>query len=261
MRCPEVSMRSAGSKLGPYAVGAVLAFCPTPSARPAPPDVRVTAGDVTDSRFSGRDRTGGLSLKVKVRGDGMDGVEALRFVLSDARDDLGEPLLPETRDPNRFRDVRDGVVEESLSLRSPARGASSFSVSGAVELFIPRRDQNALVKVAGALAHPERPLSSPGLEGAGVTVALLPRAREAPGVVRLRSRATDLDRIRSIRILGPDGTEIRIVSTGRISDGEVAVMTLEAEKAVPDTAMLVFSILTDEAVVSVPFGLKEIPLP
>jgi hypothetical protein len=241
------------------AVLALLFFeCPPALAQP---DVRVVAGDVTDSRFAGGYRTGGLSLKVKVWGDGMEGVQALRFLLADARDDLGNSLIGEKKDAAAFRDVRGERAEEHLSLRSPTRDASSFSVSGRVELFVPGRDPNAVVKVANALAGSNKPLSSRGLKAANVRVTVLPRARLPQEVVTLRGQTADFNRIRSIRILRSDGTEIRIGATGRVSNAEETVMTLEASESVPKNASLVFTILTAKARVSVPFELKEVPLP
>jgi hypothetical protein len=223
--------------------------------------VRVVAGDVTDSRFTGGYRTGGLSLTVKMRGDGMEGVQALRFLLADARDDLGNSLIAEKKDAAAFRDVRGDRVEERLSLRSPARDASSFSVSGRVELFVPGRDPNAVVKVVKALANPNKPLSSPGLKAANVRVTVLRQAPASVESVTLRGPTEDFERIRSIRILRADGTEIHVGSTGRMSDSEVTVLTLEASEPVPRSASLVFTILTEKSRVSVPFELKEIPLP
>ncbi len=243
------------------AVGALLVGCAVSLPLLAQPDVRVLAGDVTDSRFSGGYRTGGLSLRVKVRGDGMEGVQALRFLLADATDDLGNRLLPEKKDLPEYRDVRGDVAEERLSLRNPARGASSFRVSGQVELFLPGRDPNAVVKVPHALARPSRPLSSAGLAAASVEVTVLPRAREAPDVVRLRGRTEDFERLRSIRLLRADGSEIHVSSTGRISDGVETVVMLEAAEPVPEDAALLFTFLTERARLLVPFDLKEIPLP
>lgn len=254
-------MPSTGTTRGPIAIGAFFALCAVCPPLLAQPDVRVLAGDVTDSRYSGGDRTPGLSLKVKIRGDGMEGVQALRFLLAEARDDLGNPLLREKKDSPAFRDVRGDRAEESLSLRNPARDASSFSVSGRVELFIPGRDPNAVVKVARALANPNKPLSSPGLKAANVKVMVLPRAGLPQKVVTLRGRTADFDRIRSIRVLRSDGTEIRVGGRGWMSDSEETVMTLEASEPVPKNASLVFTILTPKSCVFVPFELKEIPLP
>jgi hypothetical protein len=253
-------MRPIGTPGRPATLGAVFVLCAAGFPALAQPDVRVVAGDVSDSRFSGGYQTGGLSLKVKVRGDGMDGVQALRLLLADARDDLGSPLLPEKKDPPKFSDVRGDRVEESLWLRNPARDAASFSVSGRVELFVPGRDPNSVVKVAKALLSPNKPLASPGLKAANVRVTVLrqdPNSRER---VTLRGRTADFDRFRSIRILRPDGTEIH-VGSGRMSDSEETVLTLEASETVPRNASLVFTILTAKARVSVPFELKDIPLP
>ncbi len=140
-------MPSTGTTNRPIAMGAFLVLCAVRPPLLAQPDVRVLAGDVTDSRFSGGYRTGRLSLKVKVRGDGMEGVQALRFLLADARDDLGNPLLRESKDTPAFRDVRGDRAEETLSLRNPARDASSFSASGRVELLRGKGEKRERMKV------------------------------------------------------------------------------------------------------------------
>ena len=254
-------MQSISTTNRPTALGALLVLCAACPSVLAQPDVRVLAGDVTDSRYSGGDRTAGLSLKVKIRGDGMEGVQALRFLLVDARDDLQNPLLQEKRDSPAFRDVRGDRAEENLSLRNPSRDASAFSLSGRVELFIPGRDPNAVVKVARALENPNKSLSSPGLKAANVRVTVLrqdPNSRER---VTLRGRTADFDRLRSIRILRSDGTEIHVGSKGRMSDSQETVMTLEASEPVPKSASLVFTILTPKSCVFVPFELKDVPLP
>ncbi len=234
------------------------AFCRPLSAQP---DVRISAGDVTDSRYSGGHQRGSLALKVKVRGDGMEGVKALRFHLSDARDDLGNALLPEEEKPPEFRDVRGEAAQEQLSFRNPAREASVFRVTGRLELFIPSRDPNAVVKVSRALATPGRPLASPGLKAAGVRVIVLPRTGMPGNTVSLKGRTADIRRIHTIRILRSDGREIPVGSRGWLSDGEETLMTLEAAEAVPKNAALVFTLLTEKARAEVPFDLKEIPLP
>lgn len=238
---------------------AFVAFCGTGAS--AQPDVRVYAGDVSDRRFSGGYETGGLTLRVKVRGDDMEGTQALRFLLQEARDDLGGSLLPEAKDEVKFSDVRITNHEEQISLRNPARDATSFSVSGQVEIFNPGRDPNAVVKVAKALASPGKPLTSPGLKAAKVALTVLPRAKLPKTVVSFLGRTADIDRIRSVRILRENGTEIRVTSRGWISDSEQTRMTLEAAEPVPANASLVFTIFTEKSLARVPFALKGIPLP
>ncbi len=254
-------MRGSGTPRGWIAAGALVAFSGAALPLSAQPDVRVTAGDVTDSRYSGGFQTGNLVLKVKVRGEGMEGVQALRFLLSDARDDLGNALLPDEKKPPEFRDVRGDAAQEQLSFGNPARGATTFRVAGRLELFIPGRDPNAVVKVPRALATPGRPLASPGLKAAGVGVTVLPRTGLPQNAVSLRGRTADVRRIRSVRILRADGKEIPVGSRGWVSDDEETLMTLEATEAVPKNASLVFTLLTEKARAEVPFDLKEIPLP
>ena len=254
-------MRKSGTPRFLVAPAAFLALSAAAQAPSAPPAVRVLAGDVTDKRVAATARRGQLTVQLKVRGDGLDGVRALRLHLTAARDDLGTPLLPDTTATPKFRDVRGERADENLSLRNPPREAKSFSLSGRVELFVPARDPGSVVKVPKALLNSGRALASPGLEAAKMRFSVLRRDPAVNESVTLRGRTADFDRLHSIGILGPDGSEVRVVGTGRISDGEEAAMTLEASGPIPKDASLVFTILTPKALVPVPFDMKDVPLP
>lgn len=254
-------MPRVGTSHRAIAFGAILALGAAEAAAPAEPEVRFTTGEVTDARFAGGQRAGELSVKVRVWGDGLAEVEALRFLLADARDDLGTPLLPENTGPSAFNDVRAERLEESLRLRPPAREASFFRIAGHVELFLPGRDPNAVVKVANALSRPGKPLSSPGLRGAGVEITVLPPGGRPREIVALLGRRADFDRIRSVRVLRSDGGKIDLTTVSSWSDGETTRMDLEASRPLPADASLVFTILTAKTTVVVPFEIRDIPLP
>lgn len=140
-------------------------------------DVRVTVEDVTDDRYSKGTLGGGLRLAVKPVGDGLDGAQGARVVVRSARDDQGASLLPDEPKTPDFRATNVNAGRLELDLKCPSRKAATVSVSGTLELFVPKRDPNAVVRVDDALARPDKPLASKGLKAAKVEVTVLSRKR------------------------------------------------------------------------------------
>lgn len=134
--------------------------------------VGVDLEDVVDNRVAHEMLVGSLELRVKLHGNGLDKATAARIVVKDARDDRGTVLSDEKRNLDfQPRDYNMGVL--SVSLKSPARAASSVKVKGNIELFVPSRDPNAVVKVDRALAKLDAPLSSKGLKAAKIEITPL----------------------------------------------------------------------------------------
>ena len=69
------------------------------------------------------------------------------------------------------RDYNMGTLQ--VSMGTPARAASSVKIKGTVELFVPTRDPNAIVKIDKALSKLDTPLSSKALKAAKVTITPL----------------------------------------------------------------------------------------
>lgn len=134
--------------------------------------VGVDLDDVVDNRISHEMLVGSLELRVKLHGNGLDKAAAARIVVKEARDDRGN-VLSDPKHTADFtpRDVNSGLLP--VSLKSPARAASSVKVKGTVELYVPTRDPNAVVKVDKALAKLDAPLSSKGLKAAKIDITPL----------------------------------------------------------------------------------------
>jgi hypothetical protein len=136
--------------------------------------VGVEVDEVIDNRMSAGVMTGSLELRVKLTGNGLDKVTAARITVKDARDDKGNALSTERmNDDFAPRDYNSGLVQ--FSVANPARAASSVTLKGTVELFVPGRDPNAVVKVDKALAKLDAPLSSPKLKSAKLSLTPLSR--------------------------------------------------------------------------------------
>lgn len=275
--------------------------------------VRVVIDEVTDNRMSEGEgewqMRGSLDVEVKLVGDGLDGAVAARVLVKAAKDDQGNSLFTSTDKLPDFqaRDMNMGMLK--VALQNPSRAATTFGLSGTLELFVPKRDPGAVVKVEKALSKPDKPLQSKGLKAAKIDVTVLSTARykaeqekqklddkkiaeiraegkrrgeteadidavielakafqelggsDVPeGAVILFGNSAALDRIQKIRIL-QGGEEISVNSSSSSSDGTTTTIVLQPETVPGPLAALEFTILTQKARVSVPFDLKDVPLP
>lgn len=250
-------MERPGTRPPAAAVAAALALLGAAPAA-AQGTFRLVVDGVTDSRArtAAGDASARLTLMPRLEGEGLAEAKAFRLRVAEARDDAGRPLLPDDPEPMVWEESAAGAGLW-LRLAGPARGAASVTVSGTVELWAPGRDPGAEVRIPKGLARPGRPLAAPGLRDAGLSLRLV--ARE--GAVALAGRAADLERVRSVRVLKPDGAEIP--SSGRqvASDGAASTLEVFLAEPPPPDATLVLGLLTRKSVLAVPFELKEVPLP
>lgn len=134
--------------------------------------VKVQVDEVIDNRVNAGGWSGTLDLRVKLEGSASDKANAARIVVKEARDDRGTLLSEGWKAPDFTpRDYNMGMLQVSLGM--PARAASSVKVKGTVELFVPGRDPNAIVKIDKALSKLDAPLSSKALKAAKVTITPL----------------------------------------------------------------------------------------
>src|SRR5687768_17301306 len=103
--------------------------------------------DLTDNRMSVSDTSqfqmrGGLELRVKLTGNGLDKVSAARVIVKEAKDDTGRSLIEaDPRVPDFMpREYNSGTLQ--LSVLQPERKATSVRMKGTVELYVTGRDQN-----------------------------------------------------------------------------------------------------------------------
>lgn len=250
-------MERPGTRPPAAAVAAALALLGVAPAA-AQGTFRLVVDGVADSRArtAAGDASGRLALMPRLEGEALAEAKAFRLRVAAASDDTGRSLLPDEPEPTVWEESATGPGLW-LRLAGPARGAATVTVSGTLELWAPGRDPGAEVRIPKGLSRPGRPLAAPGLREAGLSLRLV--ARE--GAVALAGRAADLERVRSVLVLKPDGAEIP--SSGRQVTSDGAASTLEvflAEPPPPD-ATLVLGLLTRKSVLAVPFELKEVPLP
>ena len=150
--------------------------------------VKVEVDEVIDNRVNAGGWTGTLDLRVKLQGSAADKAHAARIVAKEARGGGGIPLAEGWKAPDFTpRDYNMGMLQVSLGM--PTRAASSVKVKGTVELFVPGRDPNAIVKIDKALAKLDAPLASKALKAAKVTIT--PMSREGYAAAKKANQLDD----------------------------------------------------------------------
>jgi hypothetical protein len=132
--------------------------------------VGVELDEITDNRVADGELQGGCEVRVKLTGAGLDKAVAARVIVKEAQDDRGNALYHKPMNEDFTpRDYNMGTLQ--FSLKPPARAASSVRIKGTVELFVPSRDPNAIVKIDKTKL--DAPLSSKALKAAKVDITLL----------------------------------------------------------------------------------------
>lgn len=121
------------------AILALAALLPAPLAAQGTFRLVVDSVGETRERTASGDLSGRLTLMPKLEGEGLAEAKAFRIRVAAAKDDTGASLLPE--EPVQTTWAEDAAGEGLwLRLASPARGASAVTVSGSVDLWLPKRD-------------------------------------------------------------------------------------------------------------------------
>ena len=178
------------------AIALLLLFLSAPLAALAQSGVGVEVDEVIDNRMSAGMMTGGLDVHVKLKGNGLDKATAARVLIKEARDDKGNSLSAErASDDFTPRDYNMGML--SASVATPARAATSVTIKGTVELFVPSRDPNSIIKIDKALSKLDAPLSNPKLKSAKLT--LTPLSKEGHAAWQKKHKLDDakLEQIRA----------------------------------------------------------------
>jgi hypothetical protein len=147
--------------------------------------VAVELDDVTDNRVEAGEFRGTLEVRVKLTGTAAEKAKAARVLVKEAKDNKGNALVRSgvSSTPDFTpREYNNGTINFALS--SPARAATTVKVKGTIELFDPKRDPGAVVKIEKALTRLDAPLASKTLKAAKIeltplSVAAYRKAREA----------------------------------------------------------------------------------
>ncbi len=178
--------------------------------------VGVEVDDVVDNRVSSSDTggfqmAGGLDLRVKLTGSGLDKATAARVIVKEAKDDSGKNLLKANPDIPDFmpRDYNSGTLQ--MSVGQPERKATSVRLKGTVELYVPGKDPNASVKIDKPLAKLDVPFSSKALKAAKLEITPLSREGYEAAKKARTITAEDIEKIRAEgKARGVDAKEIEL---------------------------------------------------
>lgn len=134
--------------------------------------VGVEIKEVSDSRSRVGQFGGNLQVKLGLTGSGLDKASQARIVVKSAADDKGNDLWSAGRQED-FRPRDWNMGELSVTLRNPARAAKSIRLTGNVELFVPSKDPNAVVKIDKPMSKVDKPLSAKALKAEKLTITIL----------------------------------------------------------------------------------------
>ncbi|MBV9470023.1 MAG: hypothetical protein JO316_17250 [Abitibacteriaceae bacterium] len=260
-------------------------------------EVQVAAGDVSDTRSTTSSSTG-LELTLNVTGDLLAQAKGVRPIITKAVDDNGTNLLPNKQDHD-FKEVKmsGNAVEVKLSLNSPARKAAQVrEVDGALEIYVPRHDPQAVVAVNNVQQQTGHPLTSRTLHEMHLTVSVWTRAQyqkyEAQhkskgsqnGGQELAKGLTDMlasmfggghqsgnsivivvkdpqDRLVDVGFTDPKGHEVKRNSRMQSGSGDAETITFDFDKKPPANTRLNLYVATPKSIVKTPFKVTAVPLP
>ncbi|MFA6954462.1 MAG: hypothetical protein WC538_01170 [Thermoanaerobaculia bacterium] len=134
--------------------------------------VGVEVKAVSDSRSRVGDFGGSLELKIVLTGSALEKIGQARVIVKSATDDKGN-VLWKGGDPPDFRPRDWNMGELSVTLANPARAAKSLRVAGTVELFVPAKDPNTVVKIDKLSTKLDKPLSAKALKAEKLSITLL----------------------------------------------------------------------------------------
>lgn len=255
----------------------------------------VSAGDVTDRRrndgFFNR-----LEVDMVVAGDAPL-VKGVRAIVTRAVDDTGRDLVAEPGKTPDFGSFNSSTADKGtfkIELKNPARKAAAVKeISGRLELLVPSRDPSSIAKIPGFKGKPDKPFVHPALKAAGVEITLMTKEgyeREKKAAEAQRKKDAEGNPLGGLAEafggmieslmggLGPNDVVLRIADKGKkivsidvadaagkeISSGGMRTgdyRMLSFQESVPADAVLNVALQTPKAVVSLPFALKDVPLP
>lgn len=178
------------------ALGVLLLSASFAMAAHAQSGVGIEIEDIIDNRLSAGVLVGSLELRGKLKGTGLDKAVAARVLVKEARDSKGNVLSTDRlSDDFTPREQNSGTLQ--FSVGSPARAASSVTLKGTVELYVPGRDPNATVRIDKALAKLDAPLSHAKLKSAKLTLTPLSAAGHSAWMKKHKLDEAKIEQLRA----------------------------------------------------------------
>jgi hypothetical protein len=230
-------------------------------------EVKVSPGDISDKRTTGTFFKG-LEVELKLSGPEAAECKAMRVVLKEAKDDVGNVLKQQNRHgESEFENPRmasgagfnqdpKDLLRAKLELQNPARNAKSFTLDGTVELLVPSKDPAAVIAVEVAKAA-GKPLQNEALKGAGILLNF-----KAPTGSEISYAITDPQKkVAAVEFCSADGKPLETTGHMSSSFGGKEDITISLENASPVGMIAKVYLVTDKSVMRVPVKLPAVPLP
>jgi hypothetical protein len=249
-------------------------------------EVKVTVGDISDKRTTGK-FFAGLEIVLNISGPELAEAKGIRTTVKDATDDAGK-ALKKTEDRfggdgfaelekafgGGFGDKKADEFQVKLEFENPPRAAKAIkSLNGSIELLVPSKDPAAVI-TASVAKDAGKPLENATLKAAGVQFTLRKPGKEekkesALGFGGGGLGETDLGyvisdpkgKVASVEFFDAAGKKLE--SNGRMSSGfnDSKTVTITLRDKPPADAVAKIYVVTDKSVVTVPLALKDVALP
>ncbi len=229
----------------------------------------------------------GIKLAVKYSGPELAGAKGVRTTVKTATDDAGnaltkkEPLFD--KDKGKFRELQKPSgsgsgkgenaddFEVELSFETLDAMKSIKTLAGSIELVLPAKDPGSIVTASFA-KDSGKPLKNAALTAAGVEITLQKPSGAPTGSGKLNGvayqeyelsfQASDpQNKIASVEFLDASGAKLKTTGSGSFNLGGKKTVSASFHVIPPPDAVAKIYLVTDRAVVTVPFELKDIPLP
>lgn len=231
-------------------------------------EVKVTVGDISDKRTTGKFFKG-LDLDLKLAGPELAECKGIRVVIKEAKDDGGNGVkVQENRFNadgfNRLQKAFGGGFGEQkkeeysikVELENPARSAKTLNLDGVIELLNPAKDPAAVITVDLSKEKGEA-LTNDALKAAGVILSFKAAKPTEFGYV-----ITDPNKkVASVEFCSADGKPLEVSSTSWSGFGGKKDVTISVKNAANGGAAAKVYLLTEKSVLSVPLKLNGVTLP
>jgi hypothetical protein len=229
-------------------------------------EVTVTPGNITDTRTNGK-FFASLEVKLILSGPELAAAKGMRVRVATATDNTGKNLIDKEKlgfFSDNFRPLeepfgpgpaRKGDFETEVKLANPPRAATTFDLTGSIELLTPDADPASVISADVSTAA-GKPLDNPALKAAGAAITL-----EKPKGDEFSYKIKDPgDKVAVVEFCNADGKPLKTNGTSSMGFGGTKSCSVSIPNA-PDKVTVRIHLLTDKSVTKVPLKLSGIKLP
>jgi hypothetical protein len=251
---------------------------------PNQPEVQATLGQVKDIRPNGT-QLGKLEIEIKLSMNKLPAdATHYRVVVTKAIADTGIDLMSPEGAALDFRPVHEHGGGK-VSLKSPGRTSTHVrELDGEVQLLVPKKDPDATVKVSAVGKSLGKAIESKSLKSAGIEIT--PASTEQYMKIEAADDQASMRQGFGFNRVGPNDIALRvkdphkklvslefvdaagkkipagfIFTTSQRGSESRSAYIFQFQSPLPPTASLLIHLVTDKALVKVPFTLTDIALP